>query len=143
VVGVRMRRIRREPAAGRSRGFTLIELLVVVAIIGIVVTIASGQYQRSITKAKEAVLKEDLYIMRTAISQYFADKGKYPSDLRALVDDSYLRAIPVDPITGSTDTWVTEASRGDEQDISQEPGIVDVRSGAQGQAIDGSSFSEW
>jgi len=140
---VRVRRTGDGHAGRRSRGFTLIELLVVIAIIGIVVTVASGQYQRSIQKAREAVLKEDLYIMRTAISQYFADKGKYPSDLRALVDDSYLRAIPVDPITGNPDSWVTEASQADETDISQEPGISDVRSGADGQALDGSSYSEW
>ncbi len=131
-------------AAGRrSAGFTLIELLVVVAIIGIIVTVASGQYRRSIQKAKEAVLKEDLYIMRTAINQYFADKGKYPSDLRALVDESYLKAVPTDPITGSSESWVTEMSQGDEKDISTEPGITDVRSGAQGTSLDGSSFADW
>ncbi len=130
-------------ARRRSSGFTLIELLVVVAIIGIVVTVASGQYQRSIRKAQEAVLREDLYIMRTAINQYFADKGKYPADLRALVDDSYLRAIPADPITRSSDSWVTEFAQADEKDISQEPGIADVKSGASGQAQDGTSFSEW
>ncbi len=127
----------------RARGFTLIELLVVIAIIGIIVTVASGQYQRSIHKAKEAVLREDLYIMRTAINQYFADKGKYPQDLRALVDDSYLKAIPVDPITGSADSWRTEEAQPDEKDITQEPGIADVKSGAEGTALDGSSFSEW
>ena len=136
-------RVRGGIARRRPNGFTLIELLVVVAIIGIVVTVASGQYQRSIRKAQEAVLKEDLYIMRTAISQYFADKGKYPADLRALVDDSYLKAIPVDPITRSSDTWVTELAQADEKDISQEPGIADVKSGAQGQGQDGSSFADW
>jgi general secretion pathway protein G len=140
---VPLRGMRSGPAGRRSGGFTLIELLVVVAIIGIIVTVASGQYRRSIQKAKEAVLKEDLYIMRTAINQYFADKGKYPSDLRALVDDSYLKAVPVDPVTLSTETWVTEMSEGDEKDISTEPGIADVRSGAPGTSLDGSSFAEW
>lgn len=130
-------------ARRRSSGFTLIELLVVVAIIGILVTMASGQYQRSIRKAQEAVLREDLYIMRTAINQYFADKGKYPGDLRALVDDSYLKAIPVDPMTRNTDTWITEYAQSDEKDISQEPGIAEVRSGAPGQSLDGTSFAEW
>ncbi len=137
------RRVRGGAAPRGARGFTLIELLVVVAIIGIIVTVASGQYRRSIQKAKEAVLKEDLYIMRTAINQYFADKGKYPSDLRSLVDESYLKAVPVDPITLSSDTWVTEMSQGDEKDISTEPGIADVRSGASGQGLDGSSFADW
>jgi general secretion pathway protein G len=126
-----------------SRGFTLIELMVVVAIIGIIVTVASGQYMRSIRKAKEAVLKEDLYILRTAINQHFSDKGKYPADLHALVDASYIRAVPVDPITESADTWVTEMAQMDESDISTEPGIVDVKSGASGTALDGTSFSEW
>ena len=127
----------------RARGFTLIELLVVVAIIGIVVTVAAGQYMRSIRKAKEAVLKEDLYIMRTSIHQYFADKGKYPADLNALVEDSYLKAIPVDPITGSSDSWQTVDAVMDDRDISTEPGIADVKSGAEGQGLDGSTFSEW
>jgi general secretion pathway protein G len=140
---VTARRVRRGSARRRPNGFTLIELLVVVAIIGIVVTVASGQYQRSIRKAQEAVLREDLYIMRTAINQYFADKGKYPADLRALVDDSYLKAIPADPITRSPDTWVTEMAQSDEKDISQEPGIADVKSGAPGQGQDGSSLADW
>jgi general secretion pathway protein G len=131
------------PARRRSGGFTLMELLVVIAIIGIVVTVAAGQYRRSITKAKEAVLKEDLYIMRTAINHYFADKGKYPQDLNALVEDSYIKAIPADPITGSTDSWVTIPSEGDERDISQEPGIADVRSGAEGSGIDGTNYADW
>jgi general secretion pathway protein G len=135
--------VRGGPAGRRAGGFTLIELLVVIAIIGIIVTVASGQYRRSIEKAKEAVLREDLYIMRTAISQYFADKGKYPSDLRALVDDSYLKAIPVDPITLSSESWVTQSSEADEKDISQEPGISDVKSGAPGTAVDGTSYSDW
>lgn len=126
-----------------SRGFTLIELLVVIAIIGIVVTVAVGQYQKSIQKAREAVLREDLYIIRTAINQYFADKGKYPADLQALVSDSYLYKIPVDPITGSPETWITEYAEPTEEDISQESGIADVRSGASGAGLDGTSFADW
>jgi len=134
---------RHGPGRRRARGFTLIELLVVVAIIGIVVTVAAGQYMRSIRKAKEAVLKEDLYIMRTAIHQYFADKGRYPADLNALVEDSYLKAVPTDPITGSADSWETVDAVMDDRDISTEPGIADVKSGAEGQGLDGSTFSEW
>ena len=127
----------------RSQGFTLIELLVVVAIIGIVVGAAVGQYQRSILKAKEAVLKQDLYVMRTAIHQYFADKGKWPQDLQTLVDERYITKIPKDPITDSDQTWETVFAIPDEQDISLEPGIEDVHSGSDGIAMDGSAYSEW
>jgi general secretion pathway protein G len=127
----------------RDRGFTLIELLVVVAIIGILAAVAVGQYQRSIVKAKEAVLKENLFRIRTAINLYFSDKGKYPLDLRALVDEKYLRAMPIDPITGSEDTWIEEFADLDDADISTEPGIADVRSGAPGVSLDGMAFSEW
>lgn len=128
----------------RGGGFTLIELLVVVAIIGIVVTAAVGQYQKSIVKAREAVLRQDLYEMRTAINRYFADKGKYPQDLEALVSDKYLYKLPVDPFTGSAESWVQEPSEaGGEDDLSGEPGIADVRSGADGTSLDGSTYSEW
>jgi general secretion pathway protein G len=129
---------------GASKGFTLIELLVVVAIIGVLAAVAVGKYQRNIVKAKEAVLKENLFTMRTQISLYFADKGKYPTDLNALVDDSYLRSVPVDPITESAETWLTESADLDQDaDISLEGGIADVFSGAPGQALDGTSFREW
>jgi len=124
-------------------GFTLIELLVVVAIIGILAGVAVGQYRRSIIKAKEAVLKENLFRMRTAINQYFADKGRYPSDLHALVDDRYLRSMPIDPVTRSTETWQTTYAELDESDISTEPGIEDVHSGADGYALDGTLYAEW
>ena len=127
----------------RSKGFTLIELLVVVAIIGILAGVVVGQYQRSIAKAKEAVLKENLFRTRSAINLYFADKGRYPYDLQALVDDQYLRDMPRDPITGSSDTWNVEFAVADETDISLEPGISDLHSGAAGTALDGSSFAEW
>jgi len=127
-----------------NSGFTLIELLVVVAIIGIVVTVAVGQYQKSIVKAREAVLRQDLYEMRTAINRYFADKGKYPADLEALVSDKYIYKLPVDPFTGSSDTWDQVPSEaGGDDDLSGEPGIADVKSGADGTALDGSTYSEW
>jgi general secretion pathway protein G len=127
----------------KDRGFTLIELLVVVAIIGILAGVVVGQYQRSIRKAKEAVLKENLFRTRSAINQYFADKGRYPYDLQALVDDKYLRARPVDPVTGSSDTWLIEMAELDDTDISTEPGVADLHSGAPGAGVDGTAYSDW
>lgn len=127
----------------REQGFTLMELLVVCAIIGILTTAAVANYRRSIVKAKEAVLQQDLYTMRTLINQYFADKGKYPADLPALVEDHYLQSVPKDPFTDSADTWVTEDAEMDEFDITTEPGINNVKSGAEGTALDGRGYSEF
>jgi general secretion pathway protein G len=134
-----MMRLRRD----RAKGFTLIELLVVVAIVGMLAGVVVGQYRRSIRKAQEAVLKENLYTTRASINRYFADKGRYPFDLQALVDDHYLRDLPIDPITKSKDTWVTVPAEMDEQDISLEPGIADLFSGADGYGMDGSAYSSW
>jgi len=133
----------RPKASRRQRGFTLIELLVVCAIIGILSAAAVANYRRSIVKAKEAVLQQDLYTMRTLINQYFADKGKYPSDISSLIEDHYLQSIPKDPFTESSDTWVTEAAEMDESDITTEPGIANVKSGAEGTSLDGRSYSEF
>jgi general secretion pathway protein G len=128
---------------GRAAGFTLVELLVVCAIIGILSAVAVGNYRRSITKAKEAALQQDLYTMRTLINQYFADKGKYPMDLNALVEDKYLQQIPRDPITESAETWVTIAAEMTDEDITTEPGIADVKSGAEGTSLDGRAYSDF
>jgi general secretion pathway protein G len=127
----------------RAAGFTLVELLVVCAIIGILASVAVGNYRRSITKAKEAALQQDLYTMRTLINQYFADKGKYPMDLNALVEDKYLQQIPRDPITESAETWVTIAAEMTDEDIATEPGIADVKSGAEGTSLDGRAYSDF
>ena len=124
-------------------GFTLIELLVVVAIIGILAAVAVGQYQRNIVKAKEAVLRENLFTIRTQINNYFSDKGRYPGDLQELVDDHYLRELPFDPITGSRDTWSYEYADLGEEDISLEPGIADVHSGADGYSLNGTPYADW
>jgi len=124
-------------------GFTLIELLVVVAIIGILASVAVGQYQRNIVKAKEAVLRENLFTIRTQVNNYFSDKGRYPADLQELVDDHYLRELPFDPIAGSRDAWVLDYADLGEEDISTEPGIADVHSGADGYALNGTSYADW
>jgi general secretion pathway protein G len=127
-----------------ERGFTLIEMLIVVALIGILATIAVGQYQRSIVKAKEAALLENLFVMRSQINNYFADKGEYPFDLQSLVDEHYLKRIPTDPITRSRDTWiVTHSDVGDEEDISTEQGIEDVNSGSDSLALNGTPYADW
>ena len=131
------------PRVGRQSGFTLIELLVVIALISILAAMAVVQYRNSIQRTQEATLKTNLFRMRDAIDQYYADKGKYPSSLDALVSDQYLRRIPEDPFTKSADTWQTVPAEPDPGNPSAEPGIYDVKSGAQGQALDGTSFSDW
>ena len=126
-----------------ERGFTLIELLIVIAIIGIIAGIAAAQMRTAPIKAKEAVLKEDLYALRDVIDQYFADKGKYPESLDTLVEDAYLRKIPVDPFTNEDSTWATVQAETNEDDPQAAGGIVDVHSGSDGTAIDKSRYSDW
>jgi len=129
-----------------ERGFTLIELLIVVAIIGIIAGIAVVQLQNAPKKARESVLKEDLYALRDCIDQYFADKGKYPESLDTLVEENYLRKLPTDPITGSSETWqIVHAEADDENssDPASAGGVIDVKSGAEGTALDGSRYSDW
>ena len=126
-----------------ERGFTLIELLIVIAIIGIIAGIAVAQLRTAPQRAKEAVLKEDLYAIRDVIDQYFADKGKYPESLDALVEEGYLRRIPADPITGSEETWQTVQAEATDEDTEGAGGIIDVKSGADGAALDGTRYSDW
>ena len=127
----------------RAEGFTLVELLIVISLISILAAMGLVQYRNSVVSAREATLKTDLFRMRDAIDQYYADKGKYPSSLDALVSDGYMRKIPEDPITKSADTWQTVPAEPDPTNPSSEPGVYDVKSGAQGTALDGSSYSEW
>ncbi len=126
-----------------AAGFTLIELLIVIALISILASMGIVQYRNSTQSAKEAILKTDLFRMRDAIDQYYADKTKYPASLDALVTDGYLRKLPEDPITKSADTWQTVPAEPDPGNPSAEPGIYDIKSGAPGTALDGSSYSDW
>jgi general secretion pathway protein G len=127
----------------RDRGFTLVELLVVISLISILAAMGLVQYKNSILRTQESVLKTDLFRVRDAIDQYYADKGKYPASLDALVSDGYLRKIPEDPVTKSTDTWQTIPAEADPNNPSSEPGIYDIKSGAQGTALDGTNYSDW
>ena len=126
-----------------QRGFTLIELLVVIALISILASMGIVQYKNSIQSAKEAILHTDLFRMRDAIDQYYADKTKYPASLDALVSDGYIRKIPEDPFTKKTDSWQTEPAPPDPSNPSAEPGVYDVHSGFDGTALDGTRYSEW
>ena len=123
-----------------ARGFTLIEILIVVMIIGILVTLAQPSFHRAVSSAKEATLKENLFVLRDVIDQYYADNGKYPQALTDLVEKGYIRRIPKDPLTGSTESWVLVQAT-DEQ--GQQAGVYDVRSGSEGVAGDGSKYSDW
>jgi general secretion pathway protein G len=126
-----------------SQGFTLIELLIVIALITILASMGIVQYRNSVQSAKESVLRTDLFRMRDAIDQYYADKAKYPASLDALVSDGYLRKIPEDPITKSAATWQTVPAEADPGNPSAEPGIYDVKSGAPGTGVDGSAYSDY
>lgn len=129
--------------SSRVRGFTLIELMVVMALIVILASIGLAVYTNSVTRAKESVLKEDLFRIRDGIDQYYSDKGKYPATLQDLVSDKYLRSIPVDPFTNSADTWREIPSEPDPNNPTAQPGVYDVRSGSERTAIDGTKYADW
>lgn len=112
-------------------------LIVILASIGLTI------YTNSVTRAKESVLKEDLFRMRDAIDQYYSDKGKYPTSLQDLVSEKYLRSIPVDPFTNSADTWREVPAEPDPNNPSVTPGVYDVRSGSDLTALDGTKYADW
>ena len=119
-----------------QHGFTLLELMIVVSIVGILATLAAPTYQASVVKAREAALRQDLSTLRDVLDQHKADQGKYPPSLSVLVGTGYLRAIPKDPVTGSTATW---------QEISDpvEGGVVDVFSGSEFVGTNGTPYNRW
>ena len=122
----------------RKSGFTLIELLVVMAIIATLLTLAVPRYFASLEKSREAVLHANLTLMRETLDKYYGDKGIYPASLDELVASRYLRSVPTDPITQSNTTWIVVPPAQPEMG-----GVYDVKSGAQGNARDGTAFLDW
>ena len=133
-----MRAIRKQDA-----GFTLFELMVVMLIIGILAVIAVPSYNTAIKHAREAVLKEDLHVMRAAIDSYTMDKQKAPQSLDDLVQEGYLKSIPEDPMTHSRETWATETSDSMSSVDQTDPGITDVHSGADETSTNGETYNTW
>ena len=129
--------------ARRSAGYTLIELIIVMAIISILVAIAVPMYQKSLIRTKESLLKNNLFTMRTVIDEYTFDKQKAPQTLDDLVNDGYLRGIPVDPITGNSQTWRVIMEDAISSVNQTQPGIFDVRSGSDLKSLEGTSYAEW
>jgi len=130
----------------RSRGFTLIELMIVISIILILVSVALPAYNQSILRARESVLKQNLFTLRSVISQYTLDKQKAPQALDDLVSAGYLKQIPTDPVTGKNDTWVPDQEENTIMSVDQqgdEGGIIDVHSGSSAVGSDGTAYNTW
>jgi general secretion pathway protein G len=127
----------------RLRGFTFVEIMVVVSIIVILISMAIPIYNRSVVRAKESVLKNNLFTMRQVIDNYTYDKQKAPARLEDLVSDGYLRQIPVDPMTGSSQGWRTIMEDASQSINQSEPGIFDVKSSSDKMSLDGSAYSDW
>ena len=127
---------------GKRRGFTFVELMVVITIIVILISMAIPIYNRSIIRAKESVLANNLFTLRTVIDQYSYDKGKAPQSLQDLVTESYLQKLPVDPMTGNNQSWKTIMEDASQAVSQSEPGIFDVHSGSDKVGLDGVAYSE-
>lgn len=126
----------------RASGFTLIELMVVMSLIILLASVGLATYTNGVTRSKEAVLKEDLFRMRDAIDQYYADRNKYPASLDSLVSEKYLRALPTDPFTQAAD-WQIEMSEPDPTNPTADPGVYNVKSNSDHTALDGSKYADW
>lgn len=126
-----------------SRGFTRIELLIVLTLVVILGSIRMAPDTNSAPRALEAVLKENLFRMRDAIGQYYADKNKYPASLQDLVREKYLREVPKDPMTDSAATWNAVPAKADPHNPASDPGVCDVKSGAGAPRFAGSKYSDW
>ena len=125
----------------RGRGFTVIELLVVLAALALLLSLVAPRYYAQVDRSREAVLRHNLRAIRTAIDQYYADRGVYPPNLAALVETRYLKELPVDPITDRSDSWVPKGRAAGS--IGTQPGIADVASGGTGQGSDGTAYAAW
>lgn len=128
--------------SGRS-GFTMIELMIVMTVITILVSVAVPFYQKSILRSKEAVLKNNLFTLRTVIDEYTMDKGKAPQTLQDLVSDGYLRTVPMDPMTGTDQSWKIIMEDAMTSVNQTEPGIFDVQSGSDKTSLEGTPYAEW
>jgi general secretion pathway protein G len=129
----------------KRNGFTLIEVMIVFTLIGILVAMGIPQYKYAAQRAREATLKEDLFILRKLINQYCVDKGEYPVSLEALVEDEYLMKIPKDPFTKSSDTWIQVQETLTEEEFieGKSPGVIDVHSGSEEISLDGTPYNTW
>jgi general secretion pathway protein G len=128
---------------GSTGGFTLLELMIVLSLIVLLASIGMMGYKSTVQRGREAVLAEDLFRMRDAIDQFHVDKNKYPVDLSELVSSGYLRAIPVDPMTNSAETWQLVPAEPDPSNPSAELGVYDVKSGSERVGLDGRPYADW
>jgi general secretion pathway protein G len=126
-----------------QRGFTLIELMVVITIIVILMSVAIPRYQASILRARETVLRDDLYTLRSVIDQYTLDKQKAPQSLQDLVEAGYLKQLPMDPFTNTRDGWVPVSDESIMSPDQSQPGIIDVHSSSEQKSSEGTAYSTW